>query len=284
MASSSNDFSSGATRGLATPAVGNRPTSVVRVARALRAHGQSDVGLVRKRNEDAFYVDAERGFAVVADGMGGAPAGELASRLAVDAAVGKLASAVSDPAIHTPEGLVDACSDALRAAETEVTREGRENPINRGLGCTLTILLLDSDRTHFAVAHVGDSRIYRLRDGVLEQLSRDHTLAQESVDEGRLPPDAVRHHPFGHILTRVVGMEGEVEAQFETGEVRKGDGFFLCTDGVIRVLEEPEIEEILSQTSDLADATRRIIEDANDRGGPDNSTVVLLDLGTSDSA
>jgi len=252
------------------------------MTRTLRGRGHTHVGLVRKRNEDAFHVDDSMGFAVVADGMGGAPAGQLASRLAVDAAVDTLVEAVVGGEAGRPDALLELCERALRAAEKAVTSEGRDNPINKGLGCTLTILLMDTDREHFALAHVGDSRAYRVREGVLEQLSQDHSLAQEAVDEGRLPPDAIRHHPFGHILTRVVGMEGQVEAQLETGVVRAGDQFLLCSDGVVRVLEEQEIERILAQSPDLESSALRIIEDANDRGGPDNSTVVLLSVAEAD--
>lgn len=279
MASSKDDYTirteAGFEGGLVASA---RRAGTAEVTRVVEGHGHTDVGLVRKRNEDAFFVDAELGFAVVADGMGGAPAGELASRLAVDAVVHDLTAAIREEKNRSTQALRDVCEGALKSAELAVVKEGRENPVNRGLGCTLTFILFDSAREHFAIGHAGDSRVYRIRGGVLEQLSKDHTLAQESVDEGRLPPDAVRHHPFGHILTRVVGMEGSVEADYQTGEVRRGDGFLLCTDGVIRVLEEEAIEAILEQAPDLESSTARIINDANDRGGPDNSTVVVLNL------
>lgn len=279
MASSKDDYTIRTTSGYeGGPLSSVRQVGSSEVMRIVEGHGHTDVGLVRKQNEDAFFVDAELGFAVVADGMGGAPAGELASRMAVDAVVRELTAAVRDEKNSSPEGLRDLCEVALKAAEVAVVTEGRENPINRGLGCTLTFILFDSGRDHFAMGHVGDSRAYRVREGVLEQLSKDHTLAQESVDEGRLPPDAVRHHPFGHILTRVVGMEGSVEADYETGVVRDGDRFLLCSDGVIRVLEEQAIETILKQSPDLETSTARIINDANDRGGPDNSTVVILNV------
>lgn len=279
MASSNNEYSNEAAGHLVGGRASRlRPSGIAQVTRVLKGHGHTDVGLVRKRNEDAFHVDAKLGFAVVADGMGGAPAGELASRLAVDAVVEGLTKSATEDHAHSPESLLAACQVALRAAEAAVTTEGRDNPVNKGLGCTLTLLMMDAERRHYAMAHVGDSRAYRVRGGVMEQLSRDHTLAQESVDEGRLPPDALRHHPFGHILTRVIGMEGTVEPQLETGPVHGGDQFLLCTDGVIRVLEEAEIESILAQNADLATSTSKIINDANDRGGPDNSTVVLLDV------
>lgn len=228
------------------------------------------MGLVRRRNEDAFHVSTERGLAVVADGMGGAPAGQLASRLAVEAAVEALTGEPAGDALTR----LDA---SVQAAATAVVAEGERNPHNRGLGCTLTVLQVDPEHRRYGLAHVGDSRAYRLRDGALELLSVDHTLAQESVDQGRLPPDAVRHHPFGHILTRVIGMEGEVEAQTAQGSLEAGDLFLLCTDGLVKVMEDEEIADVLRLPwDDLEVLAERLVAEANDRGGPDNSTVVLL--------
>lgn len=277
MASSNNDYSIGGQPGPVAAQSNGMRGGVLHLMRTIEGEGHTDVGLVRKRNEDAFHVDPRLGFAVVADGMGGAPAGELASSLAVTAVVDTF---TASPLTEAPSqnDLNELCGDAVRAAERAVTAEGAANPVNRGLGCTLTVLLLDPSRERFAMAHVGDSRAYRIRDRHLEQLSRDHTLAQESVDEGRLPPDAVRHHPFGHILTRVIGMERPVDVQVESGVVHPGDGFLLCTDGVVRVLEESEIEDILERSADMKASVTQIIESANDRGGPDNSTVVLLDI------
>lgn len=276
MASSNNEYTIGGPPSPVATSNGTR-TGVLHLMRTVEGEGHTDVGLVRKRNEDAFHVDPGLGFAVVADGMGGAPAGELASALAISAVVDTFKASPLDNSPNQ-DVLNRLCGDAVRAAERAVTAEGAANPVNRGLGCTLTVLLLDPSRENFAMAHVGDSRAYRIRDHHLQQLSRDHTLAQESVDEGRLPPDAVRHHPFGHILTRVIGMERPVEIQVESGVVRPGDGFLLCTDGVVRVLEEPEIEAILERSSDMKASVTQIIDSANDRGGPDNSTVVLLDV------
>lgn len=256
-----------------------RRSGTLEMNRTIGGYGHTDVGLVRKRNEDAFYVAPELGFAAVADGMGGAPAGELASRLAVEAVVEQLSQAVHANRNRSKDELLEACKMAVKAAEEAVTQEGRDNPVNRGLGCTLTFMLFDIDRAHYAIGHIGDSRAYRVEGDSLSQLTRDHTLAQESVDEGRLPPDAVRHHPFGHILTRVVGMEGAVEADYVTGVVRDADRFFLCTDGVIRVLDEPVIADILDKSASLEAGSQRIVEEANDRGGPDNSTVVVLSVG-----
>ncbi len=242
---------------------------------SVHAHGQSDVGLVRKRNEDAYYVDGSVGLGVVADGMGGAPAGALASALAVRTV---LEVVRADQGESPVAGMGDLVKRAVEAADRAVREEGESNPINRGLGCTLTLLHVDPGRSRFAVGHVGDSRAYRFRGGALEQLTQDHTLAQESVDQGRLPPDAVRHHPFGHILTRVIGMSEGAVPQVLDGEVLPGDLFFLCTDGVIRVIEEEEIERVLRKELPLAEVASLVIREANERGGPDNSTVVLLSV------
>jgi len=233
--------------------------------------------LVRKRNEDSFFAAPDLPLAVVADGMGGAPAGELASRLAVEAVV-SLARGERWPAEATEDqdGLGAFARRAVARAEAAVTDEARRNPHNRGLGSTLTFLALDPNTRNFAVGHVGDSRVYRYRGGALELLSLDHTLAQESVDEGRLPADAVRHHPFAHILTRVIGMEGALEPMVVSGTAQSGDVFFLCTDGIVRVIEDAEIAEALGAAENLEQAAAGLVDEANERGGPDNSTVVLL--------
>ena len=240
---------------------------------AVEAHGLSDVGLVRKQNEDAFLADGGSGLGVVADGMGGAPAGELASALAVQTVRSTL---VDDS--RADADLADSVRSAVVAADQAVRSEGDANPLIRGLGCTLTVLLVDPESLRFALGHVGDSRAYRFRSGHLEQLTRDHTLAQESVDQGRLPPDALRHHPFGHILTRVIGMSEGAEPEVLAGDLEPGDLFFLCTDGVVRVMEEDEIERVLNRDLPLSEVASLLIREANDRGGPDNSTVVLVRL------
>ena len=223
------------------------------VSEPVHGAGASDIGLVRKRNEDAYHVAPNLGLGVVADGMGGAPAGELASRLAVSAVV-ELAQGASAPwnaargatdADHAARVLQAFVEQGVRAAEAAVSREGARNPHNRGLGSTLTVLAVDPASQRFALGHVGDSRAYRWRDQSLELLSLDHTLAQESVEQGRLPADAVRHHPFGHILTRVDRDGGGRRTSAPDRHGGRGRLYLLCTDGVVKVLEDEEIADAL---------------------------------------
>jgi serine/threonine protein phosphatase PrpC len=198
----------------------------------------SDPGRVRPRNEDALAVEPGRGIMVVADGMGGAPAGEVASAMAVQ----------------------------------EVTRA-----LHEGKG-TVTALHVDPGAGTFILGHVGDSRAYHLSGGIFFRRTTDHTLVRSMVEEGRLPVEAERDHPMSHILTRAVGVEEELEVEVVEGTLADGDRFLLCSDGLGRVLEEDEIGAWIREIrpDGLEEAASDLVEEANRRGAPDNVTVALL--------
>lgn len=246
----------------------------------LAAVGLTDLGKVRNRNEDAFHYEPDAGIAVVADGMGGAPAGDLASRAAVEAVI---------ECLQGDTGAGESAADIARQVEAAVHRANQrvlamaqEDPERKGMGCTLTALKLNRTSGAFAIAHVGDSRAYRFRDGVLERLTVDHTVAQESVDEGRIEQDAVRDHPFGHVLTRVIGTETELEPMVIEGTAKGGDTFLLCTDGLVRVVDDEEVRTLLSKRgSDLKSVGESLVSAVHERGAPDNATLVLLSLAVS---
>jgi serine/threonine protein phosphatase PrpC len=249
----------------------------------VRGVGLTDIGRVRRRNEDAFYLPEDGIYGVVADGMGGGPAGDVAAETAVGGVVRYLNGVRS--ALETATGgsrdelLRLHVEAAVSAANDLVLARGDADPAVRGMGCTLTVLLLDPISNRFAIGHVGDSRAYRLaQHGAIEQLTDDHTLAQESVERGRLTVEAARDHPFGHILTRVIGLDHDVECQTVCGSKQPGDTFLLCTDGLIRVLEDEELSGALQREDDLTAAAQWLVEEANRRGGPDNATLVLMRL------
>lgn len=239
--------------------------------------GLSDVGKVRKRNEDAFHTEPDTGIAVVADGMGGAPAGDVASRVAVETVVEFLTGATVMAA--EPADVARQVEAAVHAANARVLAMAQDNPRRKGMGCTLTALKLDPGTGSFGLAHVGDSRAYRFRDGMLHRLTVDHTVAQESVDEGRIEPDAVRDHPFGHVLTRVIGTESALEPMVVQGIAQAGDTFLLCTDGLVRVVEDEEVRTLLSRRgSNLQAVGDSLVSAVHERGAPDNATLVLMSL------
>lgn len=222
-------------------------------------------GMVRQNNEDTVFPDSSgesEGSAVliVADGMGGHVAGEVASRLAVNAA----ASSDLDAADRVAAG--------NRAIREEVARE----PSLEGMGTTMTLLSLDEDGAA-TIGHIGDSRAYLYRDGELNQLTEDHTVAGELASLGQIEPEEAESHPQRHMLTRTLGLTRFVEVDEVEIELEVGDRILLCSDGLTEMVEDARIGEIVADgTPD--DAAWALIEAANAAGGVDNISVVLVDV------
>jgi serine/threonine protein phosphatase PrpC len=231
--------------------------------------GHTDVGRVRARNEDALLQQPLRGIAAVADGMGGHAAGDVASRIAVDV--------LDDRTRDLGRDVAGAMVEALHAANQAILRAARADPELQGMGTTLTAL-----RVHptdgCVVVHVGDSRAYRLRDGRLEQLTRDQTWVQEQVDAGTITADNARTHPFSSILTGALGIDGEeLDIEVLEPECEPGDTFLLCSDGLIARLDDGQLQAVLEvHHQDLDAAARALVAAANEAGGPDNITVALV--------
>ena len=230
----------------------------------IRGGARTDVGLVRRRNEDSFLV-RERLFAV-ADGMGGHRGGNVASSLALDTV------ATTVPATGaTAEDLVD----AVRSANGAVLERALADPELEGMGTTLTAMLMRGDEG--LVAHVGDSRAYLFRDGELRQVTEDHTLVRRMVVEGRLTPEEAEVHPARSILTRALGVEPEVDVDREAVSLRDGDRLLLCTDGLTGMVPEEGIRETLRREPDPQAAADALVAAAVAAGGEDNVTVLVLD-------
>lgn len=246
----------------------------------LLAVGLSDVGRVRTRNEDALALEPDRGLAVVADGMGGHPAGHIASRIAADTAVERLSDLLATDG-EWDDARGERMLEAVHAANDRILREAEANPEQRGMGTTLTVLFVDPRARRFLVGHVGDSRAYVYRDGALEQITRDHTWVQERVEAGDLPPEVARTHPMGHMLTQALGTQPDVDVQVAEGDAPPGSLFLVCSDGLVGMLDDHEVEAIL-RDEEPADAealertAERLVADANEEGGTDNITVALL--------
>ncbi|MEX2504411.1 MAG: Stp1/IreP family PP2C-type Ser/Thr phosphatase [Egicoccus sp.] len=235
--------------------------------RRLRATGGTDVGRVRTGNEDAFLI-AESVFAV-ADGMGGHLAGEIASAKALEPVE------ALDGRVFGDTGDADA---ALRAAVIEandvVSQMADDEPAYRGMGTTLTAAMLEGSRLH--LAHVGDSRAYLLRNGRFEQLTDDHTLVQHLIDEGQITREEAASHPQRSIITRAIGVSHDVEVDSMTIEIEADDQVLLCSDGLTGVLDDGFIAEELNSGDEADQIIARLIDAANQRGGPDNITIVIL--------
>jgi serine/threonine protein phosphatase PrpC len=246
----------------------------------LEAFAWTDPGPVRENNEDNFFVDEDAGLFVVADGMGGHAAGEVASRVAVDT-IRELLHGAFDPdetrldrqMLDPADVLRERLRYAMNQASARIRREAQLNPAYAGMGTTVAVLLIEGNQAH--VAHVGDSRIYMMRDGALSRLTRDHTVVQQEIDAGRLTPELARQVPHRNYLTQSVGYHGPVEPDTATRPVQAGDVFVLCSDGLTDPLDDPRIAEIIRQThpSDLAET---LVNQAVAGGGEDNITVLTV--------
>lgn len=239
---------------------------------------RSDRGRVRDSNEDDLLQRPESGLFAVADGMGGHAAGEVASRIAVDAVEEELAG--GDAAVRSPPS-PDRMVEAVREANSRIRRDAGENPGRAGMGTTLTVLAL-AGRGRWRVAHVGDSRAYLLREGGLRQLTTDHSWVGRQVARGELTKEEARRHPMSSALERALGTSPQVEVDVEGGEARPGDLFLLCSDGLNAMLPDGEIESLLREDGEasgggeLEGRADRLIDAANRAGGEDNVTVVLV--------
>jgi PPM family protein phosphatase len=230
---------------------------------------RSDQGMVRTSNEDSFVADGHNKIFLVADGMGGHAAGEIASQLAAGAVQEILSAGGPD---SSSELLLHR---AVQQANTRVYETQKLEPEYRGMGSTLAVLTLMDDR--YFLANVGDSRAYLFRDGTLNQLSRDHSLVWPLYEKGLITKDAISRHPQKNLITRSIGTYPEVEVDVQSGALREGDVYLLCSDGLTDVLSDRAIVTFLSGAGkDPQEMSERLIEAANSGGGPDNITVVVV--------
>jgi len=234
----------------------------------LRSAAVSDRGLIRSGNQDSVH--AGQWLIAVADGMGGMAAGDLASKIAIDAMV-PLDVAISD------DQLIPALRDALDTASQRIREAIAEDPAREGMGTTLTALLFSTAGTAIALAHVGDSRAYLQRDGVLEQKTRDDTFVQLLVDEGVITPEEAISHPRRAVVTQA--LQGEaVNPTLDTLEPRTGDRWLICSDGLSNVVRQDTIAEALATYADPQACAQRLVDLAIRAGGPDNITVIIADI------
>jgi protein phosphatase len=234
-------------------------------------------GMVRSHNEDSISADGEIGLAVLADGMGGYNAGEVASGIAValiPAEIRKALAATSPPDLDGSDVERLIREQAARANAT-IYETARKESHYSGMGTTLVIALWHDN--HVTVGHIGDSRLYRLRNDRLEQITRDHSLLQEQIDSGILSKEEARHAPNKNLVTRAVGIDPEVEPEVHTYPVQAGDLYLLCSDGLPDMVADEEIENTLvSLKANLALAADQLVQQANDNGGRDNVSVILV--------
>jgi PPM family protein phosphatase len=249
----------------------------------IAARGQTDVGQKRDHNEDSFLVDDHLRLFVVADGMGGHAGGGTASRLAVETIQARMRAVYeADPEVFTrprplEEGpLRDVLREAVESACHSIYRAAQGDPALAGMGTTVTAAVVSGANAY--VAHVGDSRCYLVRHEHIYQVSEDHSLVNEQLKAGAITPDEARHSRFKNIITRSVGFEADVTVDMMGVEVERGDRLVICCDGLSNLVEDDEILEVASE-SPLEDAPGRLIALANERGGDDNITVIVVHVG-----
>jgi serine/threonine protein phosphatase PrpC len=248
---------------------------------AIQVAGRSDVGCVRTNNEDNFGYDAARGVYVVCDGMGGQAAGEVASQLAVETVLEYFrlySGAGSFPQVGEKFDDIsldaNALASAVQAAGIRIYSEAQEHPGRLGMGSTIVALLVRDGKA--SIAHVGDSRVYLLREGQIRLLTSDHSLVMEQVRRGLMTMEEAERSSMQNIITRALGSEEAAEPDVQDVPVSSGDTFLLATDGLTKLVKEPRLREITSSASNLEKACDALVAAARDAGGDDNITCLLV--------
>lgn len=242
----------------------------------MEVYFQSDIGKRRKSNQDytaTFTNQKNQLLALLADGLGGHQAGDIASRQAVE----EIGIAWEATTIDDSEKAVQWFLQHIQQTNQRIFEKGQSQPTLSGMGTTLEVVtLLDN---HLALAHVGDSRIYLFREQRLIALTEDHSLVNALLKSGEITQEMAENHPRKNIITRSLGMPGSLEVDVAIHRIEDHDQLLLCSDGLTNMVSEPKITQILLEAASLQDASQRLIDEANAKGGLDNITVLLIDVG-----
>lgn len=238
----------------------------------LRSFGKSDIGLKRLNNEDAYAIQPSQDLFVLADGMGGEAAGEVASRIFVDTAL----EVFSGKESLSEQKVLERVQEAFRISNERILNHVRQNPHHHGMGCTAELIAFYNQQ--FVLGHVGDSRTYLFRQKQLRQLTRDHSLVQNQIDQGLIAPEKARNHSLKNVILRAVGIEEALAVDLIRGKSLPGDLFLLCSDGLTDLVDEALIQKVFSLPLTLSQKGERLIEEAKFRGGHDNITVILCEV------
>ncbi len=244
------------------------------------AAGETNVGMKRTHNEDNLMLIDDDHLYVVADGMGGHASGEVASQMAIDTLRDFFSATSADPEATWPYKMdksrgyeENRLITSIKLANLKIYEAAQRNAKLRGMGTTLVGILVVEEGV--LVAHVGDSRVYRLRNGVLQQLTEDHSLLNDYIKMKRLSEEEIKNFPHKNVIVRALGMKESVKVDTQIDRPQPGDIYVLCSDGLCGPASDEEIQQVISSHSDLKTASNKLIETANGNGGPDNITVVL---------
>lgn len=249
----------------------------------VRFAGETDVGMKRTHNEDYLYLPDEERLVMVADGMGGHASGDLASRLAVDTVVDFFRATAEEPAVTWPFLLdrenrqhENRLITGIKLANLKIFEAAQRNPRFRGMGTTIVSCFFCEDLV--LVAHVGDSRVYQMRNGTLRQVTEDHSLLNDYIKMKRISPEEVDRFPHKNVIVRALGMKETVAVDIIREQPQVGDVYLLCSDGLSGMVIDDEMRKILESEKDLDRSCEKLIELANGKGGVDNITVALARL------
>ncbi len=249
----------------------------MKLEETLEVAARTDAGMVRSHNEDSIAVDPACGLMVLADGMGGYNAGEVASGIAVSVIMAEMTSLLKCESVQAlnEAQAVSLLAGSLQKANAAIYKAAGSDEQYAGMGTTVVSALFFDSRV--AVAHVGDSRLYRLRGEKLEAITRDHSLLQEQIDCGMISAEDARHSQNRNLVTRAVGIDAGLEPEMHVHDVLVGDVYLLCSDGLNDMLEDGDIQSILyAMQGNLELAAEQLIQSANDSGGKDNVSVILV--------
>lgn len=225
--------------------------------------GKTDIGLVRSNNEDFFY--AKGNLLIIADGMGGHNAGEVASKLAVDTVISVLEGIKE----NYKESLILAIKEANEIVFEKATGE------QSGMGTTIDICICDKDKIY--LGHVGDSRVYAIREGKAIRITEDHSYVEMLVQKGEITADEAKDYPMKNMITKAIGVSKSIEGDFYEFALKRDDKILLCTDGLTNMLSDDEIVKVISESENVDIATDALVEKANAAGGKDNITVIVAE-------
>jgi len=238
----------------------------------LSSAGATHVGLVRTNNEDAYLAMPEAGLFAISDGMGGAAAGEIASSYFIETA----RSLLAQRSLESKEADVALVEKVFKYSNKRILEHATQNPDDWGMGCTGDLLVFSGN--HYTIGHVGDSRVYLLRNRKLQQLTKDHSLVQSWVDEGMLTAEDARRHPRKNIILQAIGTQPILSCDIQRGEGLNHDIFLLCSDGLTDMVEDYVIQDVLASTEPLQNKLDDLIRAALAAGGKDNVTAVLCQV------
>lgn len=241
----------------------------------MRIYADTDIGMVRQINQDAYYISEENDnykLCILADGMGGYTGGEIASRLACIGVAEYIKKNFEDKKQYTKEELMELIKNAMQESNKIVYEKSREEKELEQMGTTVEVCLIYNNRAF--IGHIGDSRIYRIRQGIMRKITTDHSYVQKLIKDGTITKEEAIHHPKKNMLMKALGCEPEIEPDIMVKGFNPNDIILICSDGLTNMIAEQEIYNIITQ--DIPNATKNLISKAKQLGGYDNITIIII--------